>query len=530
VYRPRASTLPLAIRLLVPLVLGLGYLATRLHVFTIDSLYYLWDAEFASWRQLLHPHHLALEPIFRGWWRLWQWFGWSDRAIAPIQALNILTTLGGVALGGRLILTLACDRTTAVLWWLLLGGFYTTWFHATQAEGLPLYVLLATALLVWAAQLPRRDGPVDGRTAALVGATMVAAVLVHQALVLWTPLLAVMLAREAPPGQRWRHGAGTLAAAGAAVLVVYVIAGAWATGSVAPGDLWRWFTGYSDEFAGRCGSWRNLVSGATPRGLAGAMLSGTPLKPYVVGDRSADLALLVTVVPFVVLAGVITTGLLRLPRSLGEREPRRQRSAANVLVLVVLGALFAGWWEPTNRKFWAPVLPGLVALSAMGWSGLSWRWSRAAPAVLAATVALTVAFNLAGGILPRQRLHDGRQPLLMFLARSVRPTDAVIMPENRVWLAASYFRPGQLVHGLPGPRSDRDDPDHTVLQAAVADARRALAGGGVLYVTAAVWPAIRAALADEFGALPPPVPVLRFGDAVLSRDEQVLLAVTLPVG
>ena len=39
------------------------------------------------------------------------------------------------------------------------------------------------------------------------------------------------------------------------------------TGSAAPDDLWRWFTGYSQEFAGRCGSLRLLFSGDVPRGL-----------------------------------------------------------------------------------------------------------------------------------------------------------------------------------------------------------------------------------------------------------------------
>ncbi len=533
--RARTTSLPLAVRLLVPVGLAILYLALRQHIFTIDSMYYLWDAEFAEWRRLLHPHHLALEPLLRAWWRLWQWFGWPGRAVAPIQILNILVSLGSLLVAARLLRLLLRDGATAVGWWLLLGVSYVPWYHATQAEGLPLFVIFGTLNLYWAARLPSHGEAPTVRTAVTVGGVIAGGVLIHQSLVLWAPLLAWMVGREAAPGVRWRYGLGTLFGAGAAVLACYLIAGAWATGSVAPVDLWRWFTGYTQEFAGRCGSLRLLFSADTPRGLASTLLTGAPFKPYAFGGRPMDAAFVLALLPFLLVGTLVAVGIGRLLIGLvlgttGDRDPGDRRAVINVALLVLLGALFAGWWEPANRKFWAPILPGLLALAAVGWSGWPRRRPRLGMVAVTAAVALAFSFNLAGGILPRHRIHDDRQPMIMFLARVVQPADTVILQEDRVWQCALYFRPQQPVHGLPGPNSDRDDHGHTVLREAVDAAVRTLSGGGALYVTASEWPQVEAEIEAALGPLPEPMEVLRFGDADLYGDEQVLLALRLPLG
>ena len=530
--RNRATSLPLALRLLALLIPGILYLSFRQHVFTIDSLYYLRDVEFGSWQRLLHPHHLLLEPILRGWWQLWQWFGWPGRAVTPLQMLNVIVTLGSLALAGRLLMSLMRDRAGTLLWWLLLSVVYLPWYHATQTEGVPLFALFATANLLWAASLPGRDrdAPVTPRTAIAVAATIAMGVLIHQSLVLWAPLLAWMLGREAPMGRRWRYGVLTLAGAGSVVALTYLVAGAWAAGSLAPADLWRWATGYSQEFADRCGSLSYLLSADLPRGLASSVLTGEPLKAYAYGPRSADAVLIVRLVPFALLGLFVGASLMRLPAVLLGRDDAGRRALTNVLLLVLLGSLFAGWWEPSNRKFWAPVMPGLLALAAVGWCGWRHRWPRFSLLIAVLTVALTLAFNLTGGILPRHLAHDDRQPLLVFLARSVRSHDTVILQEDRVWQAAVYFRPQQRVHCLPGPNSDLSDYDDTYFRDAIDDAVRALTSGATLFVANGEWPNVRVELERELGPLPEPTEVLEFGDPELAGDEQVLLAVRLPIG
>ncbi len=127
---------------------------------------------------------------------------------------------------------------------------------------------------------------------------------------------------------------------------------------------------------------------------------------------------------------LLAVGLVRLTGAVAERDHAHRRAVINVTLLVVLGALFAGWWEPANRKFWAPVLPGLLALAAVGWSG----WPRTRPrlglVVVVVAAAVAFSFNLAGGILPRHRIHDDRQPLVMFLARRVQPGDVVVLQDQ----------------------------------------------------------------------------------------------------
>ncbi|HOX25344.1 MAG TPA: hypothetical protein PLL30_12775 [Candidatus Krumholzibacteria bacterium] len=519
-------------RLLVLTGVGLLYLLPHQHMFTIDSLYYLWGAEFAHWRSLLHPHHVALELLWRGWWRTWEWFGWPGRAVIPFQALNLVVSLGALGVALRLFETLARDRLQALLWWSVLAVSFLPWFYATQAEGVPLYAFFGSASLLWAAALPGRGrtNPPAARTAVALAATIVGGVAVHQSLVLWAPLLAWMLAREARPGRRLRLGALTLGLAAGGVLGCYLVAGAWAAADLSPGALGHWFTSYAEEFAGRCGSLRLLVSADVPRGLASALLTGTPLKPYLFGERPRDLALAVRLAPYALAGLIFLLAIVRTPGAWRAREAPQRRALVNVALLVLVASLFAGWWEPSNRKFWAPVLPGLLALASVGWGAIAERRPRVAGAGMALLIATIAAFNLAGGILPRHHEHDDRQPLLVFLARRTGPADAVVLREDRVWQCAVYFQNARLVHGIPGERSDRDDPEHSVFLAAVADARRALEKGATLYVAASEWPRLRTALAAELGALPEPVEALRYGDLELHGDEQILLALRLPVG
>ncbi len=518
---PRAW-LPLAL-----LVSGAFWLLTRQHVLTIDSYYYLQDAESAPWRQLWHPHHLLLEPLLRLYWNLWGWFAWPERAVLPFQLLSVATMLAALALAARMLRAVLGRTLATPLWWLLVAGSYQAWYFGTQAEGVPQYALMGAVYLVWAAELPARAAraPLGRREALLLAATIAAATLLHQALVLPAPLLAAMLAREAPPGQRLRLGALCLGVAAAVVLAVSVPAGARVTGSLAPATLWDWLTGYREEFARCCGSWRLLISPDVPRGLGAAFFTGDPLAPYVFGERPLDAAFLLRLAPPAMLASVLLGGLLGLPRAWRARDPIQRRALLNLAMVVLVGTLFAGWWEPANRKFWSPVLPGLVALAAVGWQAWWPRWPRARAALPVLLAALMVGYNLVGAILPRHRTHDARQPLVEYLVRRTAPRDAVVLVEDRVWLAAGYWQPERTIHGLPGPRSSRGDARQSVVQAAAADAVRALREGATLHVTRAAWPELQPWLPPRLRRLPPR-PVLWFGDADLGVEDQLLLTIS----
>lgn len=518
------------------------YLLTRQHIFTIDSLFYLWNVEHADWRALMHPHRLAVEPLLRGWWRLWQAAGWSGGAVLPLQVFNTLVTAVALAVGGRLIHDLTRSTAGATTphraatlmatgWWSLLVLSYLPWHQATQAEGLPLFLLAGTSCLLWAVRLAMRpdDLPPRRRTALGLALLITGSVLVHQSLVLWAPLLAGMLAWRAPAGHRLQLAAIALAPAALVVAASYAAVGILVLGLDSPAALARWCVIYGEEFADRCGSVHLLFSWDVVRGLSAAFLTGAPLKPYVFGERSADLALVSRLLPFVLVGILLIAALARLPRlwRAADLAPAR-RAAFSLLVLMAMSALFAGWWEPANRKFWAPVLPGLVALAALGWQlrpgpgGMIERFRGAAPLAVALAVGVT---NLAGAIWPAHWRHDADQPLLGYLEAHIRSGDTVILAESRPWQCAVYFRPSLPVHGIPGPWSDRDDPEHTVLRAAVADARRALEHGAQLYVASCQWPVVARALAADHVPLPEPEPVLQFVDEDCGWPWQTLLRV-----
>ena len=512
---------------------GVLYLLTRQHTFAIDSLYYLWDTEFGGWQRLWHPHHLAVQPLMRGVWRLAEWFAWPGRAVLPLQIWNVVLTMGALVLMWRLLARLVSAGMAAA--WLAVYAFsYLTWFQATQIEGGPPFSLLTIAVLMVAVTLAhpraRQADHARTRSALLAAAITAAAVLVHQSLVLWAPLVAWFVARAAPSGHRARTGALTIGLAAAIVLAAYAATGAWTTGTWSPTVLWSWATGYSEEFADRCGALANMISPDVPMGLALSLLTGAPLKAYVFGGREADAALLLRAVPYALVGTVFAGGLAILVHRLRKGAALPRRALLHIALLTAVAMLFAMWWEPVNRKFWAPVLPGLVILAAVGVDSLAPPRRRLATVAVATAAAVLLSFNLAGGILPRHHHHDGRQPLLAFMARHVNAGDAVILQEDRVWQCAIYFQPDQRVHGIPGPFSDRDDPQHSVLQAALADARRALAAGHTLFVSDQEWPTIRAHL-NDLGPLPRPEVVLVYTDWELGRGaRQRLLAIRWPVG
>lgn len=543
---PRPST---SWRWLLLATVGCVYLATRQRLFTIDSLHYLWNVEHADWSYLFHPHHLILEPLLRLWWRLWQAGGWLTDAVVPLQVLNVLVTLAALALAARLLL--ACwqvlpaaggrsrpsDRggaTRSLLpWWLLLAFGFLTWHQATQTEGLPLFLLLSTAGSLWAVRLPLRAAtrPPRTRTALQLAALMAAGVLVHQALVLWTPLLTWMLVREAPPGHRLRLGAVALGAAGFAVGGSYLAACLAVHESASPAVLADWCTSYRQQFAGRCGSVDLLVSTDVLRGLGATFLTGSPLKPYVFAGRAADLAAAWHLATFVIVAALLAAGLVRLPGLLaGRGEPdraRQLRALRNLLLLIAVSGLFAGWWEPSNRKFWAPLVPGLVALAALGWH----RWhgrrllGRTGPVV--AVAAVLAGQNLVGGILPNHRQPDRDQPLIAHLAVWAGAGDTVILPESRPWLCLRYFAPDQPAHGISGTWTGDQERSEAERRRAARQAARSLRAGRAVLVTECQWPPLATLLAAEFETLPTPLTVLDFADPDQSA-AWTLLELRLP--
>lgn len=483
-------------------------LALAARTFTIDGLYYLGDMRTVDWGLLLHPHHVLMEPFYLAWTRIWPG---SD--IAALQTLATLLTCAGLVVIAPAVARLLPRPPLAVLTLAWLAASNLVWLQATQPDAGPWFWFFSAVNAAWAVRLCAREpGP---RTALALATTTALGVLFHQSLALAAPVLAAILGANARPGRRLRLAIGMLGLTAAIVLAVYVAAAAMVTGSLAPRALWQWATGYREEFAGRCGQLGLMVSAAVPRGLGTALLSGEPLKAYVYGHRAPDLGLVLALAPFAIVAALLAAGLAGAAVH-GRRAPSPERRELLALgALGVVAAVFAAWWDPSQRKFWAPVLPGLIVIAVWGWDRLlaRRRAGRLATGGLAVVVALTVVWNLAAGVLPKHRTDDARQPLLTFLRQEVGPGDTVILQEDRIWQCATYFVPTAPVFGIPGPRSDRLDAEQTVWHAAVAAATASFEHGGRVWVAGSQLDRLREALGDLSAR-----EVLSFRDSDLGPD------------
>lgn len=520
------SSSPISRRLAYGATLAVAvlYLATRQQQFTSGSLVHLRELEFGGGVWRLHPHHLLLQPLLQTVWWLWSWFEWPARAVIPVQTFQAIVSVVALAVFWRVLRRLDLSVESAAVWWTALATSHLVWHQSTQAEGAPLQLLFSLLMLWWAVRLATGP-PTTAKERGRLIAVMVGAVLVHQALVAWVPLLSWMLARQSRSGRRWREGAITLATTGVILLILYVAAGVAATGSFAPASLANWLTGHADGVQGPDGPWNRLFGDDEAGGLATSFLSGRPLGPYVGAERPADAAFAVRLVPFILLGLGLLVGFVSLGPAWSRSDGRRRRALAHVVVLVVAGALVVWWMGPNADGSWAPVLPGLLLLAAVGWS-VPWprlAGGRIITRVLLVTILAT--YNLVAGALPRHRSQDARQPLMVFLARQVQPGDVVILPQDRVWLVATYFQPDRPIHGIPGPGSDRLDPAPTVRGEAVAAAVAALAAGRTVFISSRAWDLIGPRLEEGFGPLDEPVPVLEFDDDAPACRVRTLLAV-----
>lgn len=488
-------------------VLLILYVLTISRVSSIDAYYYFNDLEHGRLAELLHPHHLVYEVLGWVWFALWKLLGWGGRAALPLKLLSLVGAGGALLLFGR-----AAQRTIGPgsLAWLLtlaLGLCYLPWHYATEGEPVAFFLLFGCWFLLLAVRLADAGGlstpaspgeptarsgeslEVTPRWAAGAGAVAGLGVLFHQALALALPVAAWCLWRAAAPARRLAAALAFLATAAAIVVVPYALAGWLATGSARPGTLAAWATGYLEEFGGRHGQARNFSLGALARGTSGAFLGGSGLKGYVFGGAGRDLGYWLALLPYAAVAAALGAGLAGLAAWRQRLPGTAQRALPGVVILALVFLAAALYWEPGNRKFWAPILPCLLLLAGWGWrawaGGASKRMAIAAGALVMLAVALA-AGNLAGGVLHKHRERDDRQVLGRRLQEVWRPGDIAVLEADRLWQAVDYHFPG--LRTLPVHRyaSAAFAAADTTLPAAARAARDALARGYRVYVSSPV--------------------------------------------
>ncbi len=466
---------------------ALLYALTSPRVHSIDAYYYYHDLEHGDLRALLHPHHLVYELLGKGSFELWRVLGYAGRPALPLQALSLGAVAGALLLFGRLARR-ACGP--GILAWLLLailGVSYLPWHYAGEGEPVAFFLLFACAYLCLLERLVAGP-PLATRGALAAGLLCGLGVLFHQSLAFALPLLAWTLWKAEAPERR---AGRTLALLGAAIGLVgaaYLVGGRLATGSWRPDTLYRWATGYLEEFGGRFGQRRNFRPFPIAQGAYGAFLGGSSLKGILLGGARLDPRQWLVLAPYAGVAGALGAGLIALLAGWRKLPEGQRRLAAPVALFGLIYVAAAIFWEPDNRKFWAPVLPSVLLLTAAG--GRVWFGSRAGRALsIAAAAGLGVVLlggNLAGGILQKHAQRDSQQALSLRLLELWQPGDLVVLEGNRLWQSLDYNYPRLRttpVHRYASAAFAAADT--TLLHAALA-ARETLGGGHRVFVSSDV--------------------------------------------
>ncbi len=518
------------------IILGFGavYLLTRSRVASIDALYYFRDMTSAWGGHFLHPHHLLYEPAVKLWCEMWWALGYGGAADSLVKSFSLIGSLGALIAFARCAVLLVGRGFLGWVFLLCFGFSYLPWHYASQGEPVAFFLCFSCLNLYLLLDLLGRTEATPGSVRWL-GLANVFGVLVHQALIFVIPISAVVIWFRTPPGSRSGRVALFLVICLGAVLLLYGLGALVALDRVDPVRFLAWSTGYLEEFAGVYGRADLIFSTAALRGLTLAFLSGNALKAYFFEGAIPGTGYWLALVPIGVLAVFLVWGLvlaLIFARTAGG-ERRRQ-----LLLLLAFAAVFGAaaiWWEPGNRKFWAPVVPCLLLLAGLGWgqrpqtrAGRLGVVSRLVPLVV---VCGLLAGNLLGGILPKHRRSDEQQPLLTNLRQMYREGDVVILREDRLWLCVDYHCPQMTVFGVPPPRSDRYDPEQSILAAAGEAAAVALGSGSRVFITSELAPEVQTRLAVLLPETAPQVEqrqLFEFADPEAPNKRQTLGELVLP--
>ncbi len=417
------------------LLLGLQVL-TISGVGSVDAYYYFNDLETGDLFMLCHPHHLAYELVGKVWFEGWRLLGYGGRSALPLKLMSLFAAAGALLVFGKTLQLLFPRGALPYLLILLLGMSYLPWHYATEGEPVEFFLFFSCWIIYLLVRLYEQD-EVRTRDAWLLGLATSLGVLFHQALVFAVAIVLVVLWRRAGPVSRTRLSLIYLAVTGMLVAIPYFVAGLLILEEFTPGKLLLWSSGYLDEFAGSYGGGHNFQPGVILRGVAGAFLGGSALKPYLYGQLPRDSGFLRALLPFAVLFTVLGAGLLALALRWRRLESSRREPLLVVLLFTAVFTAAAIYWEPVSRKFWAPMVPGLLLLVGAGWQALgSGRVRNAALATLALALLLG---NLYGGILHKHGMRDTRQELSLRLQEIYRPGDLVVLKGNRLWQSLDYL-------------------------------------------------------------------------------------------
>lgn len=417
------------------------YAATYSRVGSVDAYFYFNNLDPGPPSYLYHPPHLAYLLVGKAWYGLWQLFGYDGNSPLPLKSMSLIGALGALSVFARLVNRLFAPGLASLLLFLTFGFSYLPWHYATEAEPVIFFQFFAVWILYELVQCSAGGDALACRPRRL-GLAVGLGTLFHQALILVVPLGLAVLGRRGDWPERLRAGRRFLATTLAIVAVAYVGVGYLATHSLAPSDLLAWATTVVDEYSGTHGLAAHLNLRLVVKGAASPFLGASALKPYVYAGQPRDAVFWLAVSVQLVVLGLITAASVLAAFHWRRLDPTLRRRLAVIVVFTGIYVAATLYWEPGNRKFWAPVAPGLLILlgAALCGGGPARRRGRG-EIILGLLCLLLLVGNLTGGILGKHRRRDSEQELAVKLLPRFRSGDLLVMESSRLWQCVTYHFP-----------------------------------------------------------------------------------------
>lgn len=300
------------------------------------------------WTSIIHPNHLIYNSIGYLVWHAVLGLGFHVRAIAVLQAINMVAAAACAWLMHRLLLRTTGSAYLSTVLTLLLAFSAIFWKYATDADAYilsSLLLLAAFSVLITSAQ-PR---PL------LVGLLHAGAMLIHQLAFLFFPAAALGIFLKGGWKALWRY---CVVAGGIALPAYY--AGFWLEErETNPADFVRWLTSHSPDVS---------FSFNLPRNLAITISSYSRLFFGGTGHvlRFFGLFMLVTLVLLAVAPVALIVAVVRYRGDLRlfDRVNWKSYSMRVALVWLVTYILFLFFWLPHNTFYKLFCLPAIVFIVA----------------------------------------------------------------------------------------------------------------------------------------------------------------------
>ena len=422
---------PLLLAISVFLIVLIVYLLTLSDHYSPDSMAFalLVTKDEVGQPLFFQAEHLFYPAIGWVWYQIWQFFGYGEGALRPLQILNALFGAGGAVfffLSLRLLLGKIRSGTVISLACALgLAFSYGYWYHSTGAEDQIIANAFALAsFFVLATMWTREKG--TPYLALALGMTSGLAILFHATHVLFLPALLYGLWQVRSRRRdvlRWAVPLVVL------VSISYLLVGSLAHDFRSIEDYRHWTL--SAPAQGVWGQLQPLNLWQGVKALAGSMiyLEGGPNFRSLIGG-TLDWRNLLGVVLFVAIVSGLVGSIAYSVRY------RRQLVRPSLFTLGILWAapytLFNIYWAPEDIQFWSTILPPLALILSMALLHLGNHFASFESAfrgLFVFGVIALFAFNLALAMLPNADLSTNESyAKAMCLKEHTEPTDLIITP------------------------------------------------------------------------------------------------------